>query len=86
VDTAEIEKLFEQIILICDEQGLLGKELFAIDGCKISSTAAKEWSGTFKELKHKRDKIRHQIQHHITEHKRLDKNESPDDEPAVSRQ
>lgn len=33
----EIEKLFEQILLICHEQGLLGNELFAIDGCKMSS-------------------------------------------------
>jgi len=37
----EIETLFEQILLICDEQGLLGHELFAIDGCKMSSNAAK---------------------------------------------
>ncbi|VAW82417.1 Transposase [hydrothermal vent metagenome] len=79
----EIEILFEQVLLICDEQGLLGKELFAIDGCKMSSNAAKEWSGTHKELKQKRDKIQHQIQHHITEHKKLDKNESRDDERRV---
>ena len=46
----EIETLFEQILLICDEQGMLGKELFALDGCKMTSNAAKEWSGTFKEL------------------------------------
>ena len=78
--TDEIEKLFEQVILICDDQGLLGKELFAIDGCKMSSNAAKEWSGTFKELENKRDKIQHQIQHHIMEHKALDKSESRDDE------
>jgi transposase len=38
----EIEALFEQVLLICDEQGLLGKELFALDGCKMSSNAAKE--------------------------------------------
>jgi transposase len=38
----EIESLFEQILLICDDQGLLGKELFAIDGCKMPSNAAKE--------------------------------------------
>jgi len=30
----EIEELFEQILLVCHEQGLLGNELFAIDGCK----------------------------------------------------
>lgn len=76
----EIEALFEQILLICDEQGLLGKELFAIDGCKMSSNAAKEWSGTFKELEQKRNKIKRQIRHHINEHKQLDKNESLHDE------
>ena len=76
----EIESLFEQVLLICDEQGLLGKELFALDGCKMSSNASKEWSGTFKELKQKRDKIQRQIRHHITEHKKLDKNDSREDE------
>ena len=41
----EIAKLFEQILLICDDQGLLGKELFAIDGCKMPSDAAKDMVG-----------------------------------------
>ncbi|MEP0355276.1 transposase [Paraglaciecola sp.] len=29
---SEIESLFEQVLLVCHEQGLLGNELFAIDG------------------------------------------------------
>ena len=74
----EIEALFEQVLLVCDEQGLLGNELFAIDGCKMSSNASKEWSGTFKELEQKRTKIKRQIRHHITEHRKLDKDESRD--------
>ncbi len=78
--SAEIETLFEQILLICHEQGLLGNELFAIDGCKMSSDAAKEWSGTFKELEEKHAKIKRQIRYHITEQKELDKNESLTDE------
>lgn len=76
----EIENLFEQILLICDEQGLLGHELFAIDGCKMSSDASKEWSGTFKELEQKRTKLKKLIHHHVSEHKKLDNNESRDDE------
>lgn len=32
----EIESVFEQVLLICHEQGLLGNELFAIDGCRPS--------------------------------------------------
>lgn len=70
-----VESIFEQILLTCDEQGLLGHELFAIDGCKMSSDASKEWSGTIKELEQKRDKIKRLINHHIDEDKKLTKNE-----------
>ena len=76
----EIEQLFEQVLLICHEEGLLGNELFAIDGCKMRSDAAKEWSGTFKELEQKRDKIKRQIRHHMDEHKRIDANDSHESE------
>ena len=76
----EIEALFEQVLLICDEQGLLGKELFALDGCKMSSNAAKEWSGTFKELEQKRDKIKRQIHYTIKQHKKLDTHDTREDE------
>lgn len=78
--TDAIERLFEQILLVCEEQGLLGHELFAIDGCKMSSNASKEWSGTFKELEQKREKIKRHIKHHINQHKNLDQYESLDDE------
>jgi transposase len=82
----QIEELFEQILLVCHEQGLLGNELFAIDGCKMSSNAAKEWSGTFKELGEKRDKIKRQIRHHMNEQQRLDQQENKDDARAKRRQ
>ena len=75
----EVADLFEQILLICDDQGLLGKELFAIDGCKMPSNAAQEWSGTFKELEQKRARIKHQIEHHLSEHQKLDKYETRDE-------
>ncbi|WP_237066880.1 transposase [Microbulbifer guangxiensis] len=67
-----IEAIFEQVLMVCDQQGLLGNELFAIDGCKMSSNASKEHSGTFKELEAKRTKIRKKIQHCLKEHKKLD--------------
>ncbi|TCS34668.1 IS1182 family transposase [Reinekea marinisedimentorum] len=65
--------LFEQVLLICHQEGLIGNELFAIDGCKMRSDAAKEWSGTFNELDQKRKKLKRQIKYHITAHKELDK-------------
>jgi len=68
----KVEKLFEQVLLVCDEQGLLGNELFAIDGCKMPSNASKEWSGTHKELAAKRDKIKRLIRHHMQKHRQMD--------------
>ena len=38
----EIEPIFRDVLLYCDELGLIGKELFAIDGCKLPSNASKE--------------------------------------------
>ncbi len=29
--------LFPEVILICDEMGLIGREMFAVDGCKLPS-------------------------------------------------
>ena len=72
----EIEELFEQVLLVCHDQGLLGNELFAIDGCKMSSNAAKEWSGTFKELEEKRTKLRRLVRHHLKAHYERDEAET----------
>lgn len=46
----EAIRLFLEVLLICDEMGLIGKEMFAIDGCKLPSNASKEWSGTKADL------------------------------------
>ncbi len=68
-----IESVFEQVLLVCDQHGLLGHELIAIDGCKMPSNASKEHSGTLKELSDKRDKISRHIKSCMKEHKHLDK-------------
>jgi transposase len=49
----EIEPLFTKVLLICEEEGLLGGTHFSLDGLKLSSNASKEWSGTFADLKKK---------------------------------
>jgi hypothetical protein len=50
--------LFHKVLLICDQSGLIGKEHFAIDGCKLPTNASKQWSGTHKELRKKSDKLK----------------------------
>jgi len=71
-----IHEIFEQIVLTCYKEGLIGNELFAIDGCKLPSNAAKEWSGTIKELSKKRKKIQEQLSQHMERHSALDKQEN----------
>lgn len=53
----QIAPLFTKVLMICDEEGLIGRNMFAIDGCKIKSNASKEWSGTFEELSRKQAKL-----------------------------
>jgi transposase len=40
-----IAKVFKDVLLICDRQGLIGREMFAIDGVKLPSNASKAKSG-----------------------------------------
>jgi transposase len=69
----EIESLFTNILLVCEELHLLGGTHFRLDGVKLPSCASKEWSGTFKELKKKRNKLKAKLQQVIHEHIRQDK-------------
>ncbi len=65
----EIEELFLHILMVCDEMNLIGKEMFAVDGCKMPSNASKEWSGTRHELRKKRKKIERAIRRMLKKHR-----------------
>ncbi|MDP5148345.1 transposase [Shewanella sp. ULN5] len=68
----QIEPLFTQVLLICDEEGLIGRNMFAIDGCKLKSNASKEWSGTFDELGRKKAKLERASKRIIERHQAQD--------------
>ena len=68
----EIQPIFRDVLLYCDELGLIGKELFAIDGCKLPSNASKEWSGTKAELKKKQQKLERAVQRMLKVHRERD--------------
>jgi transposase len=42
----DIARIFAQVLFICERQGLIGGEMFAIDGVKLPSNASKAKSGT----------------------------------------
>jgi hypothetical protein len=63
--------------MICCKSGLVGKEHFAIDGCKLPSDASRQWSGTHIDLKRKSDKLRNSAKKIIDHHLSSDSNKDP---------
>jgi hypothetical protein len=57
---------------MCDQLGLIGKDMFAIDGCKLPGNASKEWSGTHAELNKKRQKIDRAVRRMLQRHREQD--------------
>ena len=53
----QIKPLFSQVLLTCDAQGLIGRDMFAIDVVKLPSNASKERSGTHEELRHRAERL-----------------------------
>jgi transposase len=71
----QIKPLFRDILLVCDQEGLLGGSFFAIDGCKMSSNASKEWSGKISDLQKRKEKIEHKLRSLVEDHIESDKQE-----------
>jgi transposase len=69
----EVESVFCNVLLVCDQLGLLGGSHFSLDGVKLSANVSKEWSGTLDELKHKRDKLQEKLKQVVAEHVQADK-------------
>lgn len=68
----EITQLFREVLLVCDDLGLIGKEMFAIDGCKLPSNASKEWSGTKADFEKKASKMEKAIENILQKHREED--------------
>jgi transposase len=49
----QIKPLFVQVLMTCDRLGLIGRNMFAIDGVKLPANASKERSGSHAELRHR---------------------------------
>ena len=78
----EIEPIFRDVLLVCDEAGLIGKEMFAVDGVKLPSNASREWSGTQAEYSKKIEKMQRAVEHLLQQHRRSD---TAEEDPAVNR-
>ena len=53
----DIAQVFAAVLAVCDGQGLIGREMFAIDGVKLPSNASKHRSGTRAEFTQRAEKL-----------------------------
>ena len=74
----QILPLFCDILLVCEQEGLLGGTFFAIDGLKLPANASKESSGTVADLKKKRRKIRQKLKRLLKDQIDADKDDDDD--------
>jgi transposase len=77
------QKLFVDVLMYCDELGLIGKEMFAFDGCKFPSNASKEWSGTRADFENKRQKFQAALERHVAKHRLQDESGEPEKIPGM---
>lgn len=77
-----IKKVFLGVLLVCEEMGLLGGTVFALDGTKLHGNASKELSGTREELRHKADLFRGRLKRLIHRHESTDAKERQKKDPG----
>lgn len=77
-------KLFAQVLVLCDRQGLIGREMFAIDGVKLPSNASKAKSGTRKDFQRQAEKMEQAARKILDKHR--DADAAPQGEREEARQ
>jgi transposase len=82
----QILPLFCDILLVCEQENLLGGTFFALDGIKLPANASKECSGTIAELKKKKDKIQQKVKRLLKDQIDADKDDDDDFRPPSTRQ
>jgi len=80
----EILPLFTDVLLVCEEEGLLGGTFFALDGCKLPSNASKECSGTVSDLRRKKEKIEKKVKQLLEKQVEADKEDDEDERGGSS--
>jgi transposase len=82
----EMLRLFVEVLLVCSAMGLIGREMFAIDGVKLPSNASKEWSGTRADFQRKKSKLEEAIRRILAKHREADSREAESETRAREEQ
>ena len=77
-----IADVFAQVLTVCDQEGLIGRQMFAIDGVKLPSNASKAKSGTRADFTREAAKMRAQVAKMIERHRGCDQSTGSDPCPG----
>jgi phage shock protein A len=69
----QIPALFAQVLYLCDRQGLIGREMFAINGVKLPSNASKARSGTRADFAREATRLERTVEKMLVQHQRNDR-------------
>ena len=78
----DIARVFAAVVAICDAQGLIGREMFAIDGVKLPSNASKRRSGTRADFEQQAAKYETVMQQLLLRHRASD-TDPPEPPPST---
>jgi transposase len=82
--TEEVSAIFTQVLLVCDRQGLIGRQMFAIDGVKLPSNADKRRSGTHAELAHEAGRMEAAVAKMLKAHRCRDEHAAADEDAIAN--
>ena len=68
----QIAPIFAAVLAVCDRQGLIGREMFAIDGVKLPSNASKHRSGTRADFARQAEKMERTAEAMLARHRAED--------------
>lgn len=79
----EIARVFAAVVAVCDQEGLIGHEMFAIDGVKLPSNASKHRSGTREDFERQATKLEDTVRSILARHRASDESSSEHPEPTL---
>jgi transposase len=80
----EAGRIFTEVLLTCERLGLIGRQMFAIDGVKLPSNADKRRSGTHAELRHEAERMEKAVAKMVRAHRSRD--EAKEDDADAERE
>jgi transposase len=82
----QILPLFRDILLVCEQEDLLGGTFFALDGIKLRSNASMEWSGKISVLSKKQQKIEQKVKELLEDQVKADLNNTIESDDRSNRE